>query len=553
MKDKSVLNEALEYLYAPDYSKQYSIDKKSLQKTLNVIRRHQEKSSDFNLFSSSIPYLTSYFNWLVLDNQSLSHTKLNYIGRVFFASSQLNTEPNFRSQAEITNISVNSNYDKSQNAWKSWVDLEITNGNTNLAEYATTIDLPEGCWISDYYLYVEGKKEFGILAEKKAAMWVYSNIRNENKDPGILHYLTGNKVAFKVFPFSPSETRKTGIEFLCKERTSFFIDSRLIILGNWEETVRENVETENFAYISANQKLTLKKAERKLYPHFLIDASAGKEKFSDDFTKQVEALSKGWYSDELRESKQISFVNTYINPEVMYEGGFYLERAIETVLLNAYNKQSYPFIVVVTDSIQNAILEKDFSDIEFAFPELAEFASLGSDGTYRIHSLLKKPKEGILTPYIQMRDALEYKLSDSSVVYLPKGYEPSIVLKKEIFEIAETEIKEKNWQSALAMHAKRMSHFLHPEKAVKEWQTLVKYSFISKIMTPETSYLVVENEAQKAALMHKQKQVLSGNKLLDLNGDTQQMSEPSLWLLLALLGLALVLYNYVFKRSHHKR
>jgi len=62
-------------------------------------------------------------------------------------------------------------------------------------------------------------------------------------------------------------------------------------------------------------------------------------------------------------------------------------------------------------------------------------------------------------------------------------------------------------------------------------------------MTPETSYLVVENEAQKAALMQKQKQVLSSNKLLDLNEDTQRMSEPSLWVLAVLLGLALAALN----------
>jgi len=90
---------------------------------------------------------------------------------------------------------------------------------------------------------------------------------------------------------------------------------------------------------------------------------------------------------------------------------------------------------------------------------------------------------------------------------------------------------------------------LHPEKALKEWQNLVKYSFVSKILTPETSYLVVENEAQKAALLSKQKEVLSSNKLLDLNEDTQRMSEPNLWVLLALLCLALSFPKIFRKKS----
>ncbi|MBK9582756.1 MAG: hypothetical protein IPO48_12855 [Saprospiraceae bacterium] len=59
-------------------------------------------------------------------------------------------------------------------------------------------------------------------------------------------------------------------------------------------------------------------------------------------------------------------------------------------------------------------------------------------------------------------------------------------------------------------------------------------------MTPVTSYLVVENEAQKSnAEKKKQEQALSGNKSLDLGEDTQRMSEPSLILLTILLGLAI--------------
>jgi hypothetical protein len=112
-------------------------------------------------------------------------------------------------------------------------------------------------------------------------------------------------------------------------------------------------------------------------------------------------------------------------------------------------------------------------------------------------------------------------------------------LKKDIFGVTEVEIIEKNWQSALKMQGQWTSQILHPETSDKEWLNMVKYSFISKVMTPVTSYLVVENEAQKAMLKKKQEQALSGNKSLDLGEDTQRMSEPSLILLTILLGLIL--------------
>ncbi len=134
---------------------------------------------------------------------------------------------------------------------------------------------------------------------------------------------------------------------------------------------------------------------------------------------------------------------------------------------------------------------------------------------------------------------LEYELPDNSVVYLRDDNEPNIILKKDIFQISESELKEKNWLSALNMQGQWLSQILHPEISDKEWRNILKYSFITKVMTPLTSYLVVENEAQKAMLKKKQKQVIYGNKSLDLGGDTERMSEPSLILLTILLGLIL--------------
>lgn len=555
LKDKSVLNETLAYLYSPNYSKKYNIDKTSLQKTLDVVKGHKDNNRG-GIFGSQQPYLSWYFNWLVLDNLTLSDKKINYIEEIFFGNTPFKSlSENIQNDSvKITHISTNSTYDESQKAWISWIDLEITNKNeeNGFAEYTTIIDLPEGCWISDYYLYVGEKKEFGILAEKKSAMWVFSNIRNENRDPGILYYLTGNKVAFRIFPFLKDEVRKTGIEFLHKEPIKLKMDDNIIELGNAEETIYEKIENENIVYISVQQKQALKSVHRKPYFHFLIDSSKNKEKYSDDFIKRIEKIIKN--DKSLVENAQISFINTYVNTfpldknwkqnyqSQIFEGGFYLERAIKTTLFNAYQdkSKSYPVIVAVTDSIHNAILDKDFSDFKFAFPESNLFFSLDKNGVLEEHSLIENPLvqlPKILRECMFCETVLEHKLPDNSVVYLPNDHKPSIVLKNDIFEVSEEELKENDWQSALTMQAKWISQTLHPEEVSdKEWLNLVKYSFISKIMTPVTSYLVVENEAQKAILKKKQEKVLSGNKSLDLDEDTQRMSEPNLWILIILWG-----------------
>jgi len=580
LKDRIVLNKTLEYLYTPNYSKQYKIDKKSLQKTLFVVKNHKDNNRG-GIFGTQQPYLSSYFNWLVLDNLTLSNAKINHIEQVFFGKSSINlwnNNENIRNEnVEITNISTSSVYDKEQKAWKSWVDLEITNSRENSwgAEYATTIDLPDGCWISDYYLYVGDRKEYGILAEKRSAMWVFSNIRNENRDPGILYYLTGNKVAFRVFPFAQNEVRKTGIEFLHKEPITLYFDKQKVELGNEDETVYETVETENVIYASSVQKRKLEQVFRKPYFHFLVDISEGKDKFSEDFTKRIEQILEEYKLPE--ENAKISFVNSYVNTFSLntnwkeiyqsqkFEGGFYLERGIKTALFDAYKNNQYSVIVVVTDSIQSAILDKDFSDLKFAFPESDLFFNLNKNGILHAHSLINNPKkedfhlvmngswrEEYMISAIKIhtfdQSVLKYKFSDNSIAYLPNNKKTSIILKKNVFKIDESEIQEKNWQSGLTMQAKWRSQILHPETSDKEWLNLVKYSFISKIMTPATSYLVVENEAQKAILKKKQEQVLSSNQSLDLDENTQRMSEPSLWILAILFGVSLF-YRVARKRD----
>lgn len=195
---------------------------------------------------------------------------------------------------------------------------------------------------------------------------------------------------------------------------------------------------------------------------------------------------------------------------------------------------------MVTDSIQKAVLDKDFSDLKCAFPESDFFFDHTQSGELQPHSLVSNPVEQIKdsTNFAFNQSVLEYKTANQTF-YLHNNNQASIVLKKDIFKMDANEIKHKNWQSALIMQGKWYSQSLHPEISDNEWLNLVKYSFISKVMTPVTSYLVVENEAQKAILKKKQEQVLANNKALDLGEEVQRMSEPNLLILISLLGIVL--------------
>ncbi|WP_422107677.1 MSEP-CTERM sorting domain-containing protein [Winogradskyella sp.] len=558
-KDRHVLHETLDYIYHPDYSKDYNIDKKSLQKTLHVITSNKDRRNDF-IFGNQTPYLSPLFNWIVLDNLTLSDAKINTIERIFFNTPSFGirrSENLVNEGVGISNISSNSTYNKEANYWTSWIDIEITNANSDRfqSEYATTIDLPEGCWISDYYLNIGDRKEMGILAEKKSAMWVFSQIRNVRRDPGLLHYLTGNKVSFRVFPFAKNEVRKTGIQLVHKEPVTLDIDAHEVILGNANSQIEsETIQSDHIAYVSVSDKERLEHTKRNPYYHFVIDMSQDKDSLRSHYEDLITQFLE---KQPLASQPKISFTNSFTNTipldnvwkntlnGMAFEGGFYLERAVKKILFNAHTEpsNSYPVIIVVSDDIQNSIIEKDFKDFKMAFPESDIFYHLNTSGQLASHSLTHTPKRAIDGhAIVDVHHAvLAWPNTKEPLAYLTDNNAPSIVLKSPIFDIIEKDIQSKNWNSGLLLQGKWISHTLYPKIAEDEWNQQVKYSFMSQIMTPLTSYIALENEAQKAILLKKQKEVLSGKKSFDLNEDTQRMSEPSLFILLILIGMFILI------------
>ena len=343
---KKVLHEALDYAYSPDFNKSYDIDISSLAHTLSIIKYHKN-SSRGSLIGAQLPYLSTYFKWLVLDNLTLSNNKINKLDHLFFNES--NTPKNTATDdiqnenTKISNIQSKSTYDESQHVWKSWIDLEITNNSDSswMAEYATILALPEGCWISDYYLYVGDRKEMGILTEKKTAKWVFSQIRNQNRDPGILYYLNDTNVTFRIFPFNKGEVRKSGFELIHKEPIQFSIDNHTISLGSENHHESQLIENDEFAFIPNTHKKLLQQTSRVPYFHFILDTSEDDIDYKNEYMARIDDLLKKY--PKLVTNAKVSFTNTYVTTISLNEswksiynkqdftGGFYLDRGLKTL------------------------------------------------------------------------------------------------------------------------------------------------------------------------------------------------------------------------------
>lgn len=555
-QDRQVLHKAMTYAFEDD--RQSSIEAiclNSLKRTLSNLKTHK---SGATLFGSNKPILTPYYTWLVLDNMTLSEYKIALLEEVFFGTTQSSfdgrgTPFSRRNQRlKVETSKVVSQYQE-EGYWLSTVELQITNqSKQGLSEYVGSFELPEGTWIKDYYLDIEGRREHGILAEKKAATWLYQQIVRGQRDPGILYYLQGRKVAFRIFPFTPSQTRVTGIELIHKEAIDFHLGDLSIKLGEERLPLPSEgvLSTHHGHYLSKTVKSELPVANRTPYFHFLVDCSVGNEKRLADYLEQAQNIIKN--NGFALNTTKISYINSSVTTadfsnsttyKPKFEGGFFLEKAMKQALTGHFSDDgsSFPLFVVLSNDLASAVFTNNLADYAFCSPETDKFFSMGPNGKLNRHSFINNPLgslEGDFSLKAQFSPSLKWADQQGQTYFITDNGHATIVPDKSISRESGLLLTE-NWLSALDMQAQWQRYRLGTDDPQRHWLQLIKSSFQSQIMNPTTSFMALENESQKELLRRKQEQVLSGKSSFDLGDDVQRMSEPDWWILLIALGLIL--------------
>ncbi len=73
--------------------------------------------------------------------------------------------------------------------------------------------LPENASVSDFAMYINGKRASGELVEKDKARRTYEDIVRRLKDPGLLEYIGGNLFRVSVFPVPANGLQKIELEY----------------------------------------------------------------------------------------------------------------------------------------------------------------------------------------------------------------------------------------------------------------------------------------------------------------------------------------------------
>lgn len=562
--DRVILDKMLAHVYEPDYSAQGSMELKSAS-ALRVVDniKMMKEGADFESGKRK-PYLTSYYQWLVLDNLTLSNSRIGMLERIFLGKTspemQQNTPVVSSAGVTITDAQTSTVPSSDGSYYISNVDLMITNDGGNGREYAARFHVPPGAWVRDYYLMIDGKRVSGILAERKSALWIYQQIRNTRRDPGIIYYTSPDELILRVFPFSAGEVRKTGFEIIHREPLALTLGDKRIELHSslpLAPIKRENAAGKNVVLVTPTEKRTLSKVQRSPYVHFIIDRSASADLSLKRF---IERIKQQYEADQFNGVGLDGAMITLANYEsqtfpmdaqwqnrvqgLASQGGFFLERAVKQALVAHYRQHTnrYPLFVVVTDQIADAIIPDGLADFAITMPGGDHFLLLANEGLSMRKFAAPAMETGLHAFMPSTRPVLAWPDEHLPRAYLPDDGRASVVINDLDAVMAISEGEGNPWQNGLELYGMWLASRLHPHQANQKQRLLIAESFRTHLLSPVTAFLAPEDAAQQQMLLKKQEQMLSSMRQLDV-GEEHEMDEPPLWWLLLLVMAKGVLRN----------
>ncbi len=93
------------------------------------------------------------------------------------------------------------------------VEQVFRNHTNRPMEAVFVFPIPEGATVSDFSLWIEGKKTPGAVLERQEARQIYESIVRRVEDPGLIEYMDGKLFRASIFPIPPHGTQKLEIKF----------------------------------------------------------------------------------------------------------------------------------------------------------------------------------------------------------------------------------------------------------------------------------------------------------------------------------------------------
>jgi hypothetical protein len=306
--------------------------------------------------------------------------------------------------------------------------------------------------------------------------------------------------------------------------------------------------------LSNTFKKTLRKKTIESYPYYIIDASKNTAFVINKVLSRIKEINKIHGFEDYKTKICVSnFNSVHFNKiadfdaeKIKKEGGFFLGKSILEIISQSMKSpvpDALPLIIVLSNDIENSIFINNFGAFSDAFPGDSNFYSFGDSNLISRYSLIQNPRK-LLDHVGKLPTQYEVGILEDAgkIIGYVNMNEQSQIFHSNIsqdFEISEK--SENKWLQAFQTERKLRQSNIDSENSQALWLETLKSSFISGVMNPNSSYIVLENEAQEKILKQKQDQVMSGNKHLSPDQDLTNMDEPSIFVILISLGIIILI------------
>jgi hypothetical protein len=586
VKDKIVLKKAVQFVYSSEARGDLTFDgsAQDVARTMRALQQFKE--------GDGFPYLSDMYNAIVFEGMVLSDEKIRHMYRLFSGedlpriyggslwgrrSSRRNFTPGSAPDERDVNI-VSENMATLSPlpgmrqstlslsvAWpekKDQKDIKEPRSwqDGRPREFYQVIDLPPGVLISGFRLKVGEDMVPGRIFEKKTALWVYEQIKNTRKDPGLLVYQSPTRVELKVFPVEAHETRQVEIDFLYPDHFYPSIklnDREVAILTPVAGVSPAGVIGASLMALPEGVIRQLPAMERKPYYHFIVDrslqASLPLETYGELIRKLAvknPEITKVKFTAANFETQSLTPRSVGLNDAGQWQkalermslplqGSLDLQRVLQSELL-AYKEQcldqvdsgcwqEYPFFIVLTGAPQNVLpFSERLDPLRRYVPEVNK---------YYIVSLQKGDEPRLLW-------GASEKATSAKVVLLRQGQHMAVVSSQargyydqvegarvEVFDPATGVFKSLDdlrplgdnpvYEQGLKLMRRNEAAWISLRLMDKDKRWLVEQSRQLGILAPATAYMVVERDAQFRGLEDKEREKMRASDAFDLGENVE--------------------------------
>ena len=556
LADKTALNAALDYVYAPaikDGPMTYESSRTNLRRALGNHRSYKD--------GIYYPLLSDYYAWLVFDDLVLPDEKLTRLEETFFGKqsvakkksggrgdfwgggrgSSSNRDRHRMPRAnppprtvEAAKMDVATKPAESGAALVATLKLTLKNTGGADAEYIKKLPLPAGVYVSGFRLHIEGKPVSGRITEKKTALWVYTMIRDtERRDPGLLFYNAPDELELRVFPVMAKTPSVVEIDFLMPSAGSGPWGAAQDAKWLTEPKEPRLAHGEHGSVVAGGlDALGLPAVKRGTYLHVIVDRSA-ENGFEGELWPAVDRLSAAFSGASVRGVTLANYEtadverNTGGLEALPLRGGFLADLALaqairrhrDTTLDTKREGGPAERPVFVILGRQTPALPEDLRLTEAWADVLPGLEIHGADAD----------EKRVVLHGAEVKDAPLLRLGNS--------VRPLVLGRAARFaaEAAGAELEYWNpdtgdwkpvpmvravpadspWARAVELQSRQQDYERAPGGEGADLKALVKASRESGVMIASTSYIVVENAAQWRMLDVSERKKLDQNAALD--------------------------------------